>query len=432
MKTKTAALFFLAAMAGISAFTRTKAPPSDLRDAVAEDFNTAIPAFENGDGNLPVPKPVTTEEKAAKPAAAAPAGEWTIIIFMNYKNDLGSFGADMLADLTKIGATADVNVLVETAMFSRGINSDARIYYAEKGNLRLLEALGPRNMGDWKELVKFVRWAKQNYPAKHYMLDIMSHGNGWWADTPVKDTDESGFSGKNISKGISPDEETGNNISTPQLGKALALTGKIDVFAPNSCLMQMAEVIYEIKDSVGFMAGSEETLSLYDIQYDRILQPLTLNPRMDAGTFGMELVKAHETAATYSLVDVSAAGELGPRLDAFAKAVMSANIKSIARASRKAAHSYGVQEHKDLCHFVKLVTTAASDGNVKKTGAELMDFIKNKLVVSSPGNDGYGIAVYLPDGPRFYNKTDYSALKLSKDTRWDEFIQWQLDSSPKK
>ena len=41
--------------------------PADLRDAVADrDFDTSIPAFDKGGGNIPVPKAAAVESNTAR------------------------------------------------------------------------------------------------------------------------------------------------------------------------------------------------------------------------------------------------------------------------------------------------------------------------------------------------------------------------------
>src|SRR6185295_12580297 len=42
-----------------------------------------------------------------------------------------------------------------------------------------LVKLGEVNMGDPAVLKDFIAWSKKNYPAKHYMLEFWSHGQGW-------------------------------------------------------------------------------------------------------------------------------------------------------------------------------------------------------------------------------------------------------------
>ena len=63
MKTKITVIALLAVTAGVFAYTRPhNALPSDLRDAVADNgFDTSIPVFEKGGGNIPEPKAVRVE-----------------------------------------------------------------------------------------------------------------------------------------------------------------------------------------------------------------------------------------------------------------------------------------------------------------------------------------------------------------------------------
>src|SRR5262249_49999789 len=48
-----------------------------------------------------------------------------------------------------------------------------------------VEDIGEANMGDPKVLADFVRWGRQKYPAKRYMLVIWDHGQGWRFFAPV-------------------------------------------------------------------------------------------------------------------------------------------------------------------------------------------------------------------------------------------------------
>lgn len=71
MKTRTMIVTaLLAVTAGLLAFERAaELPPSGLRDAVAGDaaeFDTAIPVFENGGGNLPLPEAERAETEETR------------------------------------------------------------------------------------------------------------------------------------------------------------------------------------------------------------------------------------------------------------------------------------------------------------------------------------------------------------------------------
>ena len=79
-------------------------------------------------------------------------------------------------------------------------------------------------------------------------------------------------------RGISFDDVTGNNIAPYQLGLAFNQMGKIDVYGSDACLMQMAEIGYELKDKVPVIVGSEESEPGDGYNYTYLLDGLNRNP----------------------------------------------------------------------------------------------------------------------------------------------------------
>ena len=177
------------------------------------------------------------------PAPARAEAEWTILAFMNAKNNLEASGLADLNEMELAGSSEKVNIVAELGRIKGNDDSDgdwtgARRYFVNKDadsakiNSALLAELPKADMGDWQHLAEFIAWGKQNYPAKHYMVIVWNHGNGWKSRTPAQ-------------KGLSNDDETGNHITTVQLGQALTQSGKLDIFAMDACIMQMAEVAWE-------------------------------------------------------------------------------------------------------------------------------------------------------------------------------------------
>jgi hypothetical protein len=104
----------------------------------------------------------------------------------------------------------------------------------------LAVARGERNMDDSQTLIDFVRWARDNYEAKHYYLAIDDHGRG--------------------TSCIAWDETIGQDecITMPGLSQALqgaTLNGDepLDVVHYNACLMGMLENAYEIQDYADYV-----------------------------------------------------------------------------------------------------------------------------------------------------------------------------------
>ncbi|MBI4350331.1 MAG: hypothetical protein HY550_02725 [Elusimicrobia bacterium] len=380
--------------------------------------------------------------KEDKPEEKVPA-EWTIMVYSSAKNDLEKY---LLADLNEmelVGSSAKVNIVAEVGRIEGYDSSDGdwtgvRRYLITKDSdktrmgSKLLQDLGMLDQGDYRTLAAFGKWAKAAYPAKKYMLIVSNHGSGW----------EKGIQTLIESKGISYDEQSGNHINTPQLGLALKEIGKLDVFGTDACLMQMAEVVYEIKDSVDYIVGSEETEPGDGYTYNDFLGPVVKNPAMSPLEVGKQTVNAYadhydgiDQGYTQSLAKASSIDKLLAETNAFAEAVMAAGEKTLARSARGAAINYAMDENRDLYDFARRVAEGSANADVKLKGQALMNFITGDLVpLSRSRNDkgGYwsgpkeytlsrGMAAYFPN---YALGAGYGDLAWAKASKWDEFVTW--------
>ena len=225
----------------------------------------------------------------------AGVANWTVMVYINAKNNLEQFGLLNVNQMEMVGSTDKVKIAVELGRMSTYDSSDGgwkgeRRYIIQKDNdtnhisSPVLQEIAKADMGDWHHLVDFVNWAKKTAPAQHYMLIVWNHGSGW---------DKSGGLKDNWLRGISYDDETGNHMSTPDLGNALAAIGKLDIYASDACLMQMAEVDYQIKDYTSYIVGSEQTEPGDGYTYNTILGPLVANPGMSALDLAKVTVKSY-------------------------------------------------------------------------------------------------------------------------------------------
>ena len=372
---------------------------------------------------LSVPQPATAAEKAATDK------EWTIMVFINAKNNLERFGMLDMNEMEMIGSTDKVNVVTELGRINGYDSSDgnwvsSRRYLVKKDNdfkkitSPIVQDLGKVDMGDYKHLVEFTNWAKATYPAKRYMLIVWNHGAGW-----IKSR------GMNDPKGISYDDETGNHITTPQFGMAMKAIGKIDVIGTDACLMQMPEVNYEIKDYVDYIVASEETEPGDGYTYNLMLGPLVAKPTMLGAELGKLTVDAYANHYgsqdhTQSLVLASAMNGFMPLINNFVKAAIAANEKPLIKTAMSGAQSYAYAENKDLWHFLSLYGASSANAEVKAAAKALQTYITGTLVLHNRTNssysDSHGIAIYLPN----YVNSSYSSLAWARDGQWDEFIAW--------
>ena len=403
--------------------------------------------FVNGGFDM---KKAVSKSEIAVPAAAEAAveetragnAEWTIMVFVNGKNNLEKFALRDVNEMEMIGSTDKVNIVVQLGRMAGFDSSDgdwkgSRRYLIKKDNdtnkitSPIVQDLGKVDMGDYKAAIDFGKWAKANYPAKKYMFIFWNHGAGW-----IK---ANGIYG---SKGISYDDETNNHMDTPQMAALLKEIGGVDVVGSDACLMQMAEVDYEIKDYAQYIVGSEETEPGDGYTYDLFLGPVVKNPTMGAAQVAKSAVDGYSNhydglggGYTQSYVKSSALPEFLNLVNEFAYEVTQANDAEAAKYARDNAIKFAYPENKDLYDFTRLLVSKSTNQNVKAKGQALMDYITKKLVGHNRTKDepaswwssaneltrAKGIAIYIPNSavPSTYNE-----LQWAKYSNWDEFVKW--------
>jgi Clostripain family len=434
-------------------------------------------------GNIP---PVSNNLKAAdaeksKLQKTKNAKDWTIMVFMNGKNNLANFAAKDLNEMETIGSLPNINVVVEVGKIAHSAPSypsypdydnpynpyDPYNPYGpgiqphwppmqpymnregdDLGNLnksdtwtgmrRLLvqkdndtntvtsptiETLSG-DMGSWEHLAEFGLWAKNKFPAKNYMLIVWNHGDGW--KSPGINID--------FSKGISSDDETGNKISTVDLGKALRKMGGVNIYASDACLMQMAEVVYELKDWAPVIVGSEETepadgwpygkiltkLQSYSkLRYDWIAKAVTRNYGKDYDSKGKDV--------TQSAIKAQGLVYVKDMINDWVSLVP-ADEKDLIKEAMRVTTKFEGANSKDLLHFLKLISETTKSSEFKNKSIEIFNYVSEELIIDNVTigdkyNNAYGLAIYMPTYS--YNEK-YSDLAWAKETNWDEFLKWVL------
>lgn len=371
-------------------------------------------------------------------APAAPGGkEWTVMVFVNGKNDLEPFALRDMNEMELVGSSDKVNIVVELGRIAGHDSSDGdwtgvRRYLVMKdgdaGRIAspVLAAFSEADMGDHEHLIEFVRWAKAEHPARKYMLIVWNHGAGWW--------DKGRSSGG--TRGISYDDETNNFITTPQLGLALKGMGGVDVYASDACLMQMPEVAYELRGYAEYVVGSEETVPADGYPYERLLAPLAADPSMTPEALGRLAVDAYgehyqsvELAFTHSLLNTQALTAFIPKVNAFVKAARASGEKDLVRAAAAAARNYADTENKDMWNFLELYGASTKSAAVRARARELQDYLDGSLVIHNrvygeyAGGNSHGLAVYMPWESL---SPKYEKLAWARDSKWDELIRWFL------
>lgn len=371
-------------------------------------------------------------------AAAAPVKEWSFLVFLNGNNSLDSFGADDINEMEQVGSTANINVVVQWASYAR---KDVYRMLVEKDNKpsqvtsKVVQNMGAVDMGNSDNLVAFVAWAHENYPAKHYFIDVWNHGNGWHKNSSrllnfeLKPTD------------ISFDDKTGNAITTEQLGTALEASAniighKVDLYGSDACLMAMVEVATQMKNSVEYSVGSEETEPGEGWPYGDFLTAWTaLGNQATAPQVAVALGKAYKASyqhgsqgtqeITLSAFDLSKVDTFNDSLKKF-----SSTLNGLARSNRAAINSaaqaslsFALPDYVDLKDFLAQLEShhaGVDSALISEVRTSLSQFVFANETTTSFSRAG-GVSFWLPTSSYDYNeyKDRYAGLEFTKYTGWD-------------
>ena len=410
-----------------------------------------------------VPIPPKPDSSAAKSENAA-AKKWTVMVFMNAKNDLEASALYNFNQMELTGSTNDVNVVVElgriagqTGGADGGWTGSKRFLITKdadgkKINSPAVMADAKADMGDYKRVVDFVVWAKKAYPARRYMLIIWNHGSGW-------------MDPRKSQKGISFDDETGNYIRTPQLGLILKEAGKVDILAFDACLMQMAEVAYEVKDNAEVVIGSEETVPGGGYPYNIILPSMNWYPDHSTEEIAASIVDAfkihydghgRKEGAQLSAIRTSKLPGLAARVSDFAGLAEAVSDTESLKAARDGVIRYDYLDEKsdpqmtnavygDLSQFARLLAVNMKSDNEKAPAlmvkaADLQAYIDRELVIASKASfsnrlgrdlsESRGLSIYLPPMDTSITQQrlekifegKYTDLAFDKAAGWYKFV----------
>ena len=354
---------------------------------------------------------------------------WTVMVYLDGDNNLQDLAWLDLGEMESVGSTDEVNIVVQLDSYS---NPGTYRYYVtgvEQGSTfpyysaDIVQTLPEQNMADPNVLANFINWATTNYPAEHYLLVLWNHGGGW------RDKDV-------LPKGVIWDDTSDDFMTMLELSQGLeGASEQIDIIGFDACLMQMAEVAYEIGSSLtnppNYGIASQELEWGYGWPYDDILNHLTLNPTMNEATLCETVVNDYinycGTPATLSALhfssEVSANGF--DTINNFANALMNSAYTSEIAAARSSAQSYmGYPEYKDFYDFAQRIYNTVPDCQTE--AEEIMNYINEFIIaeahVGSEVVNSHGLSIFLPDNPGGYD-SNYDSLRFAIDTQWDEFLQ---------
>jgi hypothetical protein len=370
--------------------------------------------------------------------------EWTFLVFMNgTESGLSPYTDKNIGWMASVGSTNQINILVQKKMAGSPVTE--RIYVA-KNNPQTIQSLNNVDMGDYKEVTEFVKWAVQNYPAKHYFIDVWNHGSGWRS---IGLDDKNGkvlsprLMGNFQSHDISEDMNTGSVITTKQLAQAMkdsaAVIGhKVDIYGSDACLMAMGEIAAQMADSVDYFVGSEESEPMDGWPYDQLLKRWVANPTIDGGQVGTilseEYARYYEDSdgggigGTFSAMNLNNLGDFMSALSKFSVelAGKSASAKNQVLNAIYETEYYELSDYRDFYDFV--TNLKSSNLGIDKSVMDNVDQTFKKLVIASHTTSSHakshGLSMWIPISPSTYSNftSSYQSLVFDQQTHWATFL----------
>jgi len=407
-------------------------------------------------------------------AAAGPA-EWTLMIFMNGKNNLEADAIQNFREISSVGSTDKVNVLVEFGRPKSHVTEEAEAwdgvlrFHVKKGHQPVPSAAvsdlrnkpNLSDMGSPVALNDFLDWSVKRYPAKRYMLIIWNHGQGWRfqmaRDVSLRLTGATrtpsasmqamdGIANKSTAspqvggfRAVSFDDDTGNFLYNSEVQQSVSdlasrLNKKLDLIGYDACLMSMIETAYGFRNSSNLMVSSEELEPGAGWDYASIIKMLTSKPSMTPKELADAIVKAYKDRygnrhlTTLSVVDLAKVTGASSALSAFAKQLSESlhTQRDAIQNARAKLQTYGAGEGLrtsiDLPSFLEFFISVSRSEEARVLAKKALDAANETVLTnyastkSLVATGSKGIAIYFPATRADFDADPYGNGYLKENT----------------
>jgi hypothetical protein len=386
----------------------------------------------------------------AAQASAAPKN-WTFLVYLNGDNNLDSFGAQNIESMETVGSNDQVNIVVQWA--SEAAGKSVRLLVQKSTNPSavispIVQDLGKVDMGDFHSLENFIQWGVQNYPAQHYFIDVWDHGSGWHSIEAMTAAKRGVIMHPSD---ISWDDNSGNFITTEQLGQAMTFAAqqighKVDLYGSDACLMAMAEVANEMADSVSVYAGSQETEPGAGWPYGDLLSRWEAIPNAQASDVAKILVDAYVKSyqggsngtgeVTFAAYDMSKLPALDTAIANFGAKILKLSAADSAKvlATAKTTQNFTDADYGDLLDFMKKLSSSRVQG-IDSQDISDVQAAASQMIIANSDTTQYaaatGMSIWLPTQHSDFdsNATRYKGLKFNAATHWGDVLNYLLQGA---
>ncbi|HSW39287.1 MAG TPA: clostripain-related cysteine peptidase [Acidobacteriota bacterium] len=369
--------------------------------------------------------------------------EWLILMYVSGNNDRSLTGSvnELINSLEKVESSEKATVIVHYASLEKDNEGNLQfpreaktlLIRRDDDNLRItspiIETSARIDMAGDQNLYLFARKNILKYPSKKVMLLLWGKGEGF--------------------KGLMHDDLSQKHMTLEKLAGVLAKvnesTGrKIDIFATDADLMQMAEVVYELKDYAQIIIGFEGDAFGAGYHYDLILQDIVFDPLITPQSLAGSMTYFSQSKIA-SAIRTDKMPDFMKLANQWTGEIMKdpAALKAAASAIDR-TFSFSRKDFKDLCDYIDKVNEfLPAQSPAVRTGNELKNYIRNELVfayaIISDVKENkkithneyiHGLSIYLPD--LIYDASAYESRAFASDSQWSNFLRAVLKEKLKK
>jgi|GEM_PF-5196980 len=384
-----------------------------------------------------------------------PKKEWAFLIYAcghNPSNDLSTQLYNQLKQFGNTGIGKSAYVVAQIAPSNAVLSGRATRFALTDDQLVAVRTITERtvNTGATSEIISFYNWAIDAYPAEHYALFISGHGSG--AISILYPQGEIGAP----AKAIAYDDPAKDSLKLYELSETYrAVTAKLgkkaDIIVFDSCVMQMFEVAYQLKDFAEYFVASQAAQTGYGIDMLAFSKKFTTDSDHSPLGVSRMLVDAYidststtNVDTTMSVTKLSMCDQLRKLLDSFADGIN--EIKSDTDSVAFVLAVYGSQRfgsldyndyascYVDLFEFAATLEKYIDSGPAKTAAASLLEIAKEKsFVVYNRVKGEYfksagGVSIFIPLQSKDWINSNYTRdqyryfTDFGRDGKWYDFL----------
>lgn len=344
------------------------------------------------------------------------------------QHTLRGFANDTLMDISHASGYPGVKTVAQVTLHSsvvdpiRRYDFEYKVARERKSDLQnKLQFVSQTNRSPRQNLTSFLRWGRRHYPAKRFCVVLQGHA--WGADYTIPSLNLSGggdFHAHSHCRLIFGTPRSKNHLSNRQLQDALTEASgrrKFDLLGMDSCLMSMAEILYELNRCARYTVAPEGFGPIRGWPFYSILMKLNQKPSIGPTELGTSILDkytrhyaewggrmnlsislcalSHSLALMQGVKRLVSALTLGLKDSAVASAIV---------RSRSECPVYRIPTYIDLNNFCRLLMhqrRIRSQDSLYKACSDvrsiLTDGFVQRVALKRSSVDSFGLSIYFPN-----------------------------------